>query len=53
MFNFTVLFWLDRLDFYEFYFHPPSSELPTKHWPQHLKHISDMLKELVEDTSIT
>ncbi|XP_010188804.1 PREDICTED: Fanconi anemia group C protein, partial [Mesitornis unicolor] len=25
-------------------------ELPTTHWSQHLKHISDMLKTLVEDT---
>ncbi|XP_074934505.1 Fanconi anemia group C protein [Phalacrocorax aristotelis] len=28
-------------------------ELPTTHWPQHLKHISDMLKALVEDTNIS
>ncbi|KFZ67049.1 Fanconi anemia group C protein, partial [Podiceps cristatus] len=27
-------------------------ELPTTHWSQHLKHISDMLKALVEDTNI-
>ncbi|NXY82837.1 FANCC protein, partial [Alcedo cyanopectus] len=35
----------------KFYFHPPSSELPTTQWSQHLKHISDMLKALVEDTN--
>ncbi|XP_008940320.1 PREDICTED: Fanconi anemia group C protein, partial [Merops nubicus] len=28
-------------------------ELPTTHWSQHLKHISDMLKALVEDTNIS
>ncbi|NXT49949.1 FANCC protein, partial [Pluvianellus socialis] len=28
-------------------------ELPTAHWSQHLKRISDMLKILVEDTNIT
>ncbi|XP_069737131.1 Fanconi anemia group C protein [Phaenicophaeus curvirostris] len=28
-------------------------ELPTTHWSQHLKHISDMLKVLVEDTDIS
>ncbi|XP_075597023.1 Fanconi anemia group C protein isoform X2 [Balearica regulorum gibbericeps] len=28
-------------------------ELPTIHWSQHLKHISDMLKALVEDTSVS
>ncbi|NXN18303.1 FANCC protein, partial [Indicator maculatus] len=27
-------------------------ELPTTYWSQHLKHISDMLKALVEDSSI-
>ncbi|NXT75700.1 FANCC protein, partial [Zapornia atra] len=27
-------------------------ELPTAHWSQHLKHISDLLKALVEDTNI-
>ncbi|XP_068858667.1 Fanconi anemia group C protein isoform X2 [Aphelocoma coerulescens] len=29
------------------------SELPTSYWSQHLKHISDMLKTLVEDTNIS
>ncbi|NXW51661.1 FANCC protein, partial [Nyctiprogne leucopyga] len=28
-------------------------EMPTTHWSQHLKHISDMLKALVEDTNIS
>ncbi|NXK09318.1 FANCC protein, partial [Herpetotheres cachinnans] len=28
-------------------------ELPATHWSQHLKHISDMLKALVEDTNIS
>ncbi|NXP72242.1 FANCC protein, partial [Ramphastos sulfuratus] len=28
-------------------------ELPTTYWSQHLKHISDILKALVEDTSIS
>ncbi|NXN21639.1 FANCC protein, partial [Nycticryphes semicollaris] len=28
-------------------------ELPTTQWSQHLKHISDMLKALVEDTNIS
>ncbi|NWI56879.1 FANCC protein, partial [Calyptomena viridis] len=28
-------------------------ELPTAYWSQHLKHISDMLKALVEDTNIS
>ncbi|XP_061874786.1 Fanconi anemia group C protein [Colius striatus] len=28
-------------------------ELPSTHWSQHLKHISDMLKALVEDTNIS
>ncbi|NXG79359.1 FANCC protein, partial [Baryphthengus martii] len=28
-------------------------ELPTTHWSQHLKHISDMLKALVEDANIS
>ncbi|NXI45031.1 FANCC protein, partial [Galbula dea] len=28
-------------------------ELPTTHWSQHLKHISDMLKALVEDSNIS
>ncbi|XP_042644052.1 Fanconi anemia group C protein isoform X2 [Tyto alba] len=31
--------------------HP--SELPARHWSQHLKHISGMLKALVEDTNFT
>ncbi|XP_021236886.1 Fanconi anemia group C protein isoform X5 [Numida meleagris] len=29
------------------------SELPSSHWLQHLKHISDILKSIVEDTSIS
>ncbi|XP_010153037.1 PREDICTED: Fanconi anemia group C protein [Eurypyga helias] len=29
------------------------SELPATHWPQHLKHISDMLKALVEEANIS
>ncbi|XP_014107702.1 PREDICTED: Fanconi anemia group C protein [Pseudopodoces humilis] len=29
------------------------SELPTTYWSQHLKHISDMLKALVEDTNVS
>ncbi|NXC01287.1 FANCC protein, partial [Orthonyx spaldingii] len=28
-------------------------ELPTTYWSQHLKHISDMLKALVEDTNVS
>ncbi|XP_053910712.1 Fanconi anemia group C protein [Cuculus canorus] len=28
-------------------------EVPTAHWSQHLKHISDMLKVLAEDTNIS
>ncbi|NXN50010.1 FANCC protein, partial [Rynchops niger] len=28
-------------------------ELPATHWSQHLKHVSDMLKALVEDTNIS
>ncbi|NWW70692.1 FANCC protein, partial [Climacteris rufus] len=28
-------------------------ELPTMYWPQHLKHISDMLKALLEDTNVS
>ncbi|NXI75622.1 FANCC protein, partial [Rhipidura dahli] len=28
-------------------------ELPTTHWSQHLKHISDMLRALVEDTNVS
>ncbi|XP_052557154.1 Fanconi anemia group C protein [Tympanuchus pallidicinctus] len=28
-------------------------ELPSTHWLQHLKHISDMLKSIVEDTNIS
>ncbi|XP_010173630.1 Fanconi anemia group C protein-like [Antrostomus carolinensis] len=28
-------------------------EMPATHWSQHLKHISDMLKALVEDTNIS
>ncbi|NWT54622.1 FANCC protein, partial [Erythrocercus mccallii] len=28
-------------------------ELPTTYWSQHLKHISDMVKALVEDTNIS
>ncbi|KAM4878701.1 Fanconi anemia group C protein [Sylvia borin] len=28
-------------------------ELPTAYWSQHLKHISDMVKALVEDTNIS
>ncbi|XP_009078614.1 PREDICTED: Fanconi anemia group C protein-like, partial [Acanthisitta chloris] len=29
------------------------SEMPATYWSQHLKHISDMLKALVEDTNIS
>ncbi|OXB80110.1 UNVERIFIED_CONTAM: hypothetical protein H355_006942 [Colinus virginianus] len=29
------------------------SELPSTYWVQHLKHISDMLKSVVEDTNIS
>ncbi|NXL95468.1 FANCC protein, partial [Alectura lathami] len=28
-------------------------EMPSTHWSQHLKHISDMLRALVEDTNIS
>ncbi|NXG42635.1 FANCC protein, partial [Psilopogon haemacephalus] len=28
-------------------------EVPTTYWPQHLKHISDIIKALVEDSSIS
>ncbi|NXQ30749.1 FANCC protein, partial [Alaudala cheleensis] len=28
-------------------------ELPTTYWSQHLKHISDMIKALVEDTNVS
>ncbi|XP_042733479.1 Fanconi anemia group C protein [Lagopus leucura] len=28
-------------------------ELPSTHWLQHLKHISDMLKSIIEDTNIS
>ncbi|XP_064592646.1 Fanconi anemia group C protein isoform X2 [Zonotrichia leucophrys gambelii] len=31
--------------------HP--SELPTTYWSQHVKHISDMLKAIVEDTNVS
>ncbi|KAI6058244.1 Fanconi anemia group C protein [Aix galericulata] len=34
-------------------FHPSSSELPATCWSQHLTHISNMVKALVEDTNIS
>lgn len=33
-------------------FHPSSSESPATCWSQHLTHISNMVKALVEDTNI-